>query len=306
MSHMDFASYRVLLKALGDSASLKAADALASASPDLRCADDEGVVTQELIERGWLDGNVSITPNGLEALEPYRARRAVLLASGFGNRMLPITARIPKPLVPVHGTRIIDTLLDALVAIDVTEICIVRGYLAEQFDQLLQKYPGIRFINNPIFDSTNNISSATLAARGMRNAYVFESDLLLRQPDLLCRYQYCSNYLGVKVDATQDWCFTCKDGRIMNLAKGGSDCYHMFGISYWSLEDGERLESHLPEAFQDDDWKQRFWDDVPCVRFNDSYDLRIRPCSFDDIQEIDTFAELQQADPLYLGEGGNA
>ena len=39
----------------------------------------------------------------LAALEPYRARRAVLLASGFGSRMLPITINTPKPLVNVNG-----------------------------------------------------------------------------------------------------------------------------------------------------------------------------------------------------------
>ena len=62
------------------------------------------------------------TEADLAALEPYRAKRAVLLASGFGSRMMPITINTPKPLVNVNGTRIIESLLDALLAIDVTEI----------------------------------------------------------------------------------------------------------------------------------------------------------------------------------------
>ena len=84
-----------------------------------------------------------ITDKGLETLEPYRAKRAVFIAAGFGSRMVPITLNTPKPLVRVHGKRIIDSLIDACLEADIREIYIARGYLAEQFDQLLYKYPMI-------------------------------------------------------------------------------------------------------------------------------------------------------------------
>lgn len=85
----------------------------------------------------------------LVALEPYRARRAVLLASGFGSRMMPITINTPKPLVDVNGMRIIETLLSALIAIDVEEIYIVTGYKAECFETLYRDYPTVTLLNNP-------------------------------------------------------------------------------------------------------------------------------------------------------------
>lgn len=69
----------------------------------------------------------------------------------------------PKPLVRVNGTRITATLLDASLRQGFEEIVLVRGYLAEQFDQLLYKYPNIRFIENPIYNEANNISSAICA-----------------------------------------------------------------------------------------------------------------------------------------------
>ena len=86
-----------------------------------------------LTEAGLMAGG-KITEAGLEALEPYRVKRAVFLAAGFGSRMVPITFNTPKPLVRVHGVRIIDTLLDAVVAAGIPEIVVVRGYLGEQFD----------------------------------------------------------------------------------------------------------------------------------------------------------------------------
>lgn len=157
----------------------------------------------QLTEAGMIS-NGNITEKGLEALEPYRVRRAVFIAAGFGSRLVPITLNTPKPLVRVKGKRIIDSLLDAVVAAGIQEIYIVRGYLSEQFDQLLYKYPGIRFIENPAYNEANNISSVMCARYLLQNAYICEADLLLYNPSLISKYQYRTNYLGVPVDMTDD------------------------------------------------------------------------------------------------------
>jgi biotin operon repressor len=108
-------------------------------------------VIKALTENG-LAADGRITSKGLEALEPYRVKRAVFIAAGFGSRMVPVTLNTPKPLVRVNGKRIIDGLLDAVIAAGIEDIVIVRGYLAEQFDQLLYKYPMIRFLENPAYN----------------------------------------------------------------------------------------------------------------------------------------------------------
>lgn len=242
------------------------------------------------------------TEEDLALLEPYRAKRAVLLASGFGSRMLPITINTPKPLVNVNGRRIISSLLDALLAIGVEEIYIVTGYLKEQFELLKRDYPTIQLLENPAYDSTNNISSACVAKDHFENAYAFESDLLLKNPGLLKRYRYESCYMGVPVEETPDWCFdTDEGGYVAGLHKGGRDCHHMYGISYWTAEDGAKLARDLPACFESsDEAKQRFWDDVPCVMRRESYRVKVEECTFDDVAEIDSFAELQQIDPRYV------
>ncbi|MBO4353204.1 MAG: NTP transferase domain-containing protein, partial [Eggerthellaceae bacterium] len=104
--------------------------------------------------------------------------------------MVPITYEKPKPLVRVNGKRIIDSVLEALVGVGIEEIYIVRGYLAEQFDELLEDYPTIQFIENPGYSEANNISSIAVAAGHFRNAYVCEADLVLRSPSLVVPYQY--------------------------------------------------------------------------------------------------------------------
>ena len=161
---------------------------------------------KDMTELGYVDNGL-LTEKGLEALEPYRVKRAIFLAAGFGSRMVPITFNTPKPLVRVHGVRMIDTLLDAVVAAGIGEIYIVRGYLGEQFDQLLYKYPMIKFIENPSYNEANNISSAMCVRYLMQNAYVLEADLVLSNPKLIRKYEYRSNFLGVSVEkARGDLC----------------------------------------------------------------------------------------------------
>lgn len=254
---------------------------------------------ETLRNEGLIDG-AKVTEKGYEVLEPYRVKRAVFIAAGFGSRLVPITLNTPKPLVRVNGTRMIDTLLDAVVNAGIEEIYIVRGYLGEQFDQLLYKYPGIKFIENPIYNEANNISSALIARELLQNAYVFEADLVLYNPELITKYQYTSNYLGVPVEKTDDWCFEVKNRVITKLCIGGTNCYHMFGISYWNAEDGKKLCEDIKKVFELPGGKERYWDQVSLEYCIKNYQVEVRPCTFEDIIEIDTYNDLKNIDHTYI------
>lgn len=243
--------------------------------------------------------NNTLDSAGLEALEPYRTKRAVFIAAGFGSRLIPISLNTPKPLVRVKGVRIIDSLLDAVNAAGIEEIVIVRGYLGEQFDQLKYKYPNIRFLENPQYNESNNISSVMCARYLLQNAYVLESDLLLSNPGLISKYQYASNYLGVPVERSDDWCFETRNGIITKLRVGGKNCHHMFGISWWNQSDGAKLADHIKQVYEMPGGKERYWDQVALEYFIKDYAVEVRECSFDDITEIDTYSELKRLDETY-------
>ena len=255
-------------------------------------------IRQELTDLGFVS-NGAITEKGLNALEPYRAKRAVFIAAGFGSRLVPITFNTPKPLVRVKGTRIIDHLLDACLEAGIEEIYIVRGYLAEQFDQLLYKYPTVKFLENPVYNEANNISSSMIAKELLSNAYVFEADLLLSNPKIITKYHYTSDFLAIKKDRTDDWCFEVKDKVITEEKVGGEDCWQMVGISYWNEEDGRKLASDIPEVYSMPGGKERYWEQVPLVYKKKNYAVEVRECFEEDIVEIDTFKELKQIDPTY-------
>lgn len=251
-----------------------------------------------LTEAGYLS-NYTVTEAGYEALEPYRVKRAVFIAAGFGSRLVPITLNTPKPLVRVYGKRMIDTLLDAVLEAGIQEIYVVRGYLGEQFDQLLYKYPMIQFIENPIYNEANNISSAMCARHLLKNAYVLEADLVLYNPKLITKYQYTSNYLGIPVEVTDDWCFEVKSRVITKVMVGGTNCHQMVGISYWNESDGAKLYEDIKSVYEMPGGKERYWDQVPLVYAQKNYQIEVRECKMEDIIEIDSYSDLKKIDSTY-------
>ena len=255
-------------------------------------------IVKELVDKNYIKDGM-ITAEGISALEPYTVKRAIFIAAGFGTRLVPVTLNTPKPLVRVNGKRIIDGLIDACLNIGINEIYIVRGYLSEQFDQLLYKYPMIKFLENPSYNEANNISSALCARDLMSNAYVFEADLLLHNPLILKKYHYTSNFLGIKVERTDDWCFSVRDGIIQEQKIGGLNCYLEVGISYWDDVSGRKLAKHLKTAYEMPGGKEKFWDQVPLAIYPDEYHVEIRECNMTDNVEIDTFKELKAIDKSY-------
>ena len=255
---------------------------------------------KELTDLGYMEEGV-ITNSGINALEPYRAKRAIVIAAGFGSRLVPITFNTPKPLVRVHGVRIIDRLIEACLEAGINEIYIVRGYLGELFDQLLYKFPMIKFLENPMYNEANNISSALVARYMLSNAYVFEADLLISNPKIIKKYHYQSDFLGIKKERSDDWCFRVADGIIKEEKVGGEgdDIWQMVGISYWNEADGHRLSQDIADVFASPGGKERYWEQVPLVYCKEHYAVEIKDCHDEDIVEIDTFKELKTIDKTY-------
>lgn len=255
-----------------------------------------------LVNNGLLlkDGNnLVITNAGRKALEPFRVQRAVIFAAGFGSRMVPVTLDTPKPLVKINGIRIIDRLLDALIAKEITDITIVRGYLKEKFNVLLEKYPFLNLVDNDKYETENNISSALVAGDKVDRCYICAGDLLVSNPSVIKKYHYRSNYLASYALETDDWCFDFQNGFAKNYRKGGKQCFNQYEIAYWDAKDSARMREDWRKAYSADGGKELFWEFIPLVLCKDNYQVEIRQCNKSDIMEIDNFYELVEIDPIY-------
>ncbi len=109
--------------------------------------------------------------------------QAIILAAGMGKRLKDLTADNTKCMVKVNGKSLIERALDQLDQLGLNRIVIVTGYEGEKLKDYishLSPFTPIRFVDNPIFDKTNNIYSLYLA-----KDYLAEDDTLLLESDLI-------------------------------------------------------------------------------------------------------------------------
>ena len=129
--------------------------------------------------------------------------------------------------------------------------------------------------------------------------YICEADLIIRNPDVIRKYEYSSVYFGTKVRETDDWCFRLKNGAPDDYRRGGTDCWQGIGISYWDGEDSEKLKADLRRTYASRGGRENLWEMVPLKIARRNYRTEVRECGPADIREIDTFPELVAADPSY-------
>lgn len=109
--------------------------------------------------------------------------QAIILAAGMGRRLGEFTADNTKCMLEVNGVRLIDRMLHQLQTLNLERIVIVIGYEGQKLKNYIERgYPdwNIVFVENHVFDKTNNIYSLWLA-RG----YMAEQDTLLLESDLI-------------------------------------------------------------------------------------------------------------------------
>ena len=230
-----------------------------------------------------------------------RIKRAIILAAGEGKRMRPVSLTTPKPLIKVNGISFIDTIINALKSNGIHEIVIVTGYKKEQFYETYKNDPDIKVIDNPWYLDGNNITSIYAARDYLPQSFIIEGDQIISNISLFDPDIEKSGYAATYMDHAPEWAIKVENNKILDFTITGRDnCCRLWGVSMWTLQDGERLSELVRKQFEDIKDLDVYWDELALSRCTTDFDLCIREVGSGDIIEVDTFDELVSLDGTYI------
>lgn len=251
---------------------------------------------KNLQRNGYLNGNVQLTSQAVSLQKQHKPRRAVILAAGFGLRMVPINLDGPKALLVVKGEVLVERLIQQLHQVGVKQIAIVVGFMKERFEYLIDRY-NVELIINPLYATKNNLYSLFLAKNHLDDSYIVPADLWCDENPFRTMETYSWYMMSMREDRHSMYVVNRK--RSLNRREEDQHSGHrMIGIAYFARAESIRLRARLERYVDDPHFDQSFWEET--FLRDDKKMLAVRIVPDQSIIEINTYEDLRDFDAASL------
>lgn len=226
---------------------------------------------------------------------------AIIMAAGTSSRFAPLSYEKHKAMTEVKGEILIERQIQQIKEVGITDIYVVTGYKAEQFDYLTSKY-GVKLIHNSEYLSRNNNGSIWAVRSLVANSYICSADNYFSdnpfEKDVKESY-YAAEYAEGR---TEEWCMTeDEEGYINAVTIGGEKKWYMLGHAFWSERFSKEFLNILEKEYYSPETADKLWEAI-FIEHLDTLKMRIRRYNPDIIYEFDTLDELRLFDDTYLDD----
>lgn len=244
-----------------------------------------------LISQEYLGNDVSLTTRAYKEFQLKSPRRAIILAAGFGMRMVPINMETPKALVEIKGEVLIERTIRQLHAAGIREIYIVVGFMKEKFEYLIDKF-GVELIVNPEYAQKNNLHSMKKVLPYLENVYIIPCDIWCKENP----YHAEELYSWYMVSEQKDSESTVRVNRKMELVQCSATetGNRMVGISYLTGNEAAIVRENIENMCLDSRFDGVFWEETLYRESRMVVAARVVPT--EDAIEINTYEQLRELD----------
>lgn len=246
--------------------------------------------------------------------------QAIILAAGMGKRLGALTKNNTKCMIEVNGVTLIDRMLTQLSALDLRRVVIVVGYegrklmdhIGDRYDDRLR----IEYVENPVYDRTNNIYSLALAKEKLEedDTLLLESDLIVEDSLLKMAVENPSPNIAL-VAKYQTWMDGTmvrigSDNKILNFVpKNGfryEDVQHYYKtVNIYKFSREFSCNEYIPflEAYSKVMGNNEYYEQVLRILTSlDNIDLKALPIGDCKWYEIDDVQDLDIAENIFASD----
>ena len=244
---------------------------------------------KHLREKGLCTKGNCLTDCATSFLEKHKPQRAIILAAGFGMRMVPINTETPKALLSIRGEILIERLIRQLQEVDIKEIFIIVGFMKERFEYLRDTF-GVNLIYNPQYSQKNNLHSLSLALRHLSNVYIVPGDLWCEENPF--HHNEIYSWYMVSDSIHKDSTVVVNKNRKLLKTKNLGN--RMIGISYLSEPESDVIKANISHMLNCSRYDNAFWE--AALYSKDRMLLYAKIIPEKSITEINTYEQLRTLD----------
>lgn len=246
---------------------------------------------KELISEGYLDEEIRPTEKALREAKEKAPKNAIILAAGFGMRMVPINTETPKGLLEIKGERLIERTIRQLHEVGITEIYVVVGFMKEQYEYLIDEY-GVDLIVAPDYATKNNLHSLKTAVDHLSNSYIIPCDIWCEKNPYSRNELYSWYMVSDMVDDDSTVRVNRKQELVVQKEQAGGNA--MIGICYLLEAEAAVVRERLEERGRDSRYDGAFWEET--LYRKDRMIVTARVVHAADAVEINTYEQLREID----------
>lgn len=246
---------------------------------------------KELISEGYLDEEIRPTEKAFCEAKEKAPKNAIILAAGFGMRMVPINTETPKGLLEIKGERLIERTIRQLHEVGITEIYVVVGFMKEQYEYLIDEY-GVDLIVAPDYATKNNLHSLKMAADHLSNSYIIPCDIWCEKNPYSRNELYSWYMVSDLVDDDSTVRVNRKQELVVQKEQAGGNA--MIGICYLLEAEAAIVRERLETFGRDSRYDGAFWEET--LYQKDRMIVTARVVHAADAVEINTYEQLREID----------
>ena len=248
-------------------------------------------VVKELQEEKWLSSTGELSKKAKTFIKENQPQRAIILAAGFGMRMVPINTEIPKGLMEVKGEVLIERMIRHLHEVGITDIQVVVGFMKERYEYLIDEFQ-VKLVVNSEYQVKNNLHSLSKIKSSLEKTYIIPCDIWSEE-NPFSDFEPYSWYMVTDEQSIESTVRVNRKRELVMIDET-EEGNQMIGLSYVMGEEATLIQGKLQEFSKKPSYDHEFWECT--LQDKNKWIIPSKVVNSKQLIEINTYEQLREID----------